>query len=77
MRNPDAVDICFCHTCDAMSVLHEILATKRDEVTLLHQPQTRDAIRRAALDAPPARGFTERLRVRAREAGRLGVVAEI
>jgi indole-3-glycerol phosphate synthase len=60
-----------------MSVLDEILATKRDEVTLLHQPQTRDAVRRAALDAPPARDFTERLRARARDAGRLGVVAEI
>ena len=40
-----------------MSVLDEILAAKRDEVTMLHQPETRDALRRAALDAPPARDF--------------------
>ena len=36
-----------------MSVLAEILAAKRDEVTLLHQPQTRDAIHAAALAAAP------------------------
>jgi indole-3-glycerol phosphate synthase len=55
-------------------VLGEILAAKRDEVTLLHQPQTRDAIRRAALDAPPPRGFAVALR---RSDGRLAVIAEI
>lgn len=55
-------------------VLAEILATKRDEVTLLHQPQARDAIRRAALDAPPARDFAAALR---RPDGRVAVIAEI
>lgn len=55
-------------------VLGEILAAKRDEVTLLHQPQARDAIRRAALDAPPARDFTAALR---RPDGRVAVIAEI
>ena len=60
-----------------MSVLDDILAAKRDEVTLLHQPQTRDAIRSAALNAGPTRGFEERLRTHARVDGRLGVIAEI
>jgi len=60
-----------------MSVLDEILAMKRDEVTLLHQPSTRDAIRRAALGAQPTRGFASRLRAHARDGGRLAVVAEI
>jgi indole-3-glycerol phosphate synthase len=60
-----------------MSVLDEILAMKRDEVTLLHQPATRDAVRRGALAAGPTRGFEGRLRQRAREDGRLAVIAEI
>jgi len=60
-----------------MSVLDEILETKRDEVTVLHQPSTRRAIRTAALDAGPTRGFEERLRSQARGEGRLGVIAEI
>jgi indole-3-glycerol phosphate synthase len=60
-----------------MSVLDEILETKRDEVTVLHQPPTRRAIRTAALDAGPTRGFEERLRSQARAEGRLGVIAEI
>ena len=34
-----------------MSVLDEILRTKLDEVTLLHQPGAREAIRTAALAA--------------------------
>ncbi|MGH8985145.1 MAG: indole-3-glycerol phosphate synthase TrpC [Acidimicrobiia bacterium] len=55
-------------------VLAEILAAKRDEVTLLHQPPTRDAIRRAALDAPPPRDFAVALRP---PDGRLAVIAEI
>jgi indole-3-glycerol phosphate synthase len=55
-------------------VLAEILAAKRDEVTLLHQPAARDAIRRAALDAPPPRDFAGALR---RADGRLAVIAEI
>lgn len=60
-----------------MGVLDEILATKRDEVTVLHQPGTRDVVRRAALEAPPTRDFLGRLRRRAREEERLGVIAEI
>ena len=58
-------------------MLDEILATKRDEVTLLHQPSTRELIRRAAVEAPPTRDFAGSLRQQAREAGRLGVIAEI
>jgi indole-3-glycerol phosphate synthase len=57
-----------------MSILDEILATKRDEVTLLHQPATRAAIRRAALDAPPTRDFAGALR---RADGHLAVIAEV
>jgi indole-3-glycerol phosphate synthase len=45
-----------------MTVLDDILAAKRDEVTLLHQPPARDAIRKAALAAPPPRDFTGALR---------------
>jgi indole-3-glycerol phosphate synthase len=60
-----------------MSVLDEILETKRDEVTVLHQPPTRTAIRKAALDAPGTRGFEARLREHARTDRRLGVIAEI
>ena len=55
-------------------VLAEILVAKRDEVTLLHQPQTRDAIRRAALDAAPVRNFATALR---RSDQRVAVIAEI
>jgi indole-3-glycerol phosphate synthase len=55
-------------------VLAEILAAKRDEVTLLHQPATRDAIRRAALAAPPPRDFAAALRPTTRK---LAVIAEI
>ena len=55
-------------------VLDQILAAKRDEVTLLHQPATRDAIRLAALDAPAPRDFAGALR---RPDGRLAVIAEI
>jgi indole-3-glycerol phosphate synthase len=60
-----------------MGVLDEILATKRDEVTLLHQPGTRELLRSAALEAPPARPFEQALRDTARERSRLGVIAEI
>lgn len=60
-----------------MSVLDEILETKRDEVTVLHQPPTRSAIRTAALDAGPTRGFEDRLREVARVDCRLAVIAEI
>ncbi len=60
-----------------MSVLDEILALKRDEVTVLHQPATRATIRRGALESGPTRGFEARLRERSRDAGTLGVIAEI
>ena len=32
-----------------VEILDEILAVKRDEVTVLHQPSTRDRIQKAAL----------------------------
>jgi len=57
-----------------MAILDEILATKRDEVTLLHQPATRTAIMTAAADAAAPRDFAAALR---RPDGRLAVVAEI
>jgi indole-3-glycerol phosphate synthase len=56
-----------------VTVLDEILAAKRDEVTLLHQPPTRDAIRAAALAAPPPRDFTGALR----RSEHLAVIAEL
>ena len=59
-----------------MSVLDDILSRKRDEVTVLHQPSTRDTIRTAALAAGVTRGFEARLRTR-RDAGALAVIAEI
>src|SRR5438045_2400628 len=57
-----------------MTVLHEILATKRDEVTMLHRPQVRDLLRDRALAAPPTRDFSAALRP---ASGTIGVVAEI
>ncbi|AKL73530.1 indole-3-glycerol phosphate synthase [Actinobacteria bacterium IMCC26256] len=45
-------------------MLNEILATKRDEVTVLRLPQTRDLLRRTALDAEPPRDFLGALSVR-------------
>jgi indole-3-glycerol phosphate synthase len=57
-----------------MSVLDQILASKRDEVTVLHRPQTRDLLRGQALDQPPPRDFTAALR---RADGHLAVIAEI
>jgi indole-3-glycerol phosphate synthase len=57
-----------------MVFLDEILATKRDEVTVLRQPATRRAITRAALDAPPTRDFAGALR---RPDGHLAVIAEM
>lgn len=45
----------------AVSVLDEIIATKVDEVTLLHQPATRTAIHRVVMDAPPTRDFVAAL----------------
>ena len=57
-----------------MTILDEILATKRDEVTVLRRPQTRDLLRRVALDAPPPRDFTGALR---RADGTVALVAEL
>ena len=57
-----------------MAILDEILAVKRDEVTVLHQPSTRDRIQKAALAAPAARDFAGALR---RSDGRLAVISEI
>jgi len=57
-----------------MTVLDRILATKRDEVTVLHRPQIRDLLRDHALAQPPARDFTGALR---RADGHPGLVAEI
>ncbi len=57
-----------------MTVLEEILATKRDEVTVLHQPQVRTLLRAQALEAPAARDFAGALRP---ASGAIGVVAEI
>jgi indole-3-glycerol phosphate synthase len=57
-----------------MNVLDRILATKRDEVTVLRQPQTRDLLRSTALDAAPPRDFAGSLR---RADGRVAVVAEL
>ncbi|MFM8972836.1 MAG: indole-3-glycerol phosphate synthase TrpC [Actinomycetota bacterium] len=56
-----------------MSILDDILATKRDEVTVLRRPQTRDLLRARALDAPPTRDLHAALR---RPDGRLAVIAE-
>jgi indole-3-glycerol phosphate synthase len=56
-----------------MGVLDEILAAKRDEVTLLHQPPARDAIHAAALAAPAPRDFVAALR----RGDRLAVIAEL
>jgi indole-3-glycerol phosphate synthase len=57
-----------------VTILDEILATKRDEVTVLHQPQTRDLLRRRALDAPPTGDFAAALR---RADGRVAVIGEL
>jgi indole-3-glycerol phosphate synthase len=57
-----------------MGILDEILAVKRDEVTLLRRPDVRDLLHRHALDAPPTRDFAGALR---RPDGRLAVVAEL
>jgi indole-3-glycerol phosphate synthase len=57
-----------------VTVLDEILARKRDEVTMLRRPQTRDLLRRHAIDAPPVRDFAEALR---RADGHLAVIGEI
>src|ERR671935_841909 len=45
-----------------VSVLEDILAAKRAELALLQESEARDTLRRAALDAPPARDFSGALR---------------
>ena len=57
-----------------MGILDDILVTKRDEVTVLRRPETRDLLRRQALDAPPTRDFAGALRP---GDGALAVIAEI
>jgi indole-3-glycerol phosphate synthase len=57
-----------------MTVLDEILATKRDEVTMLHRPEVRDLLRARALEAPPTRDFAGALRP---QSATVGVIAEI
>ena len=57
-----------------MTVLDRILATKRDEVTMLRRPQTRDLLRGRALDAGPTRDFVGALRRADRHPG---LIAEI
>ena len=57
-----------------MTVLDEILATKRDEVTMLRRPAVRDLLRSQALDAPAPRDFAEALRP---DDGSVAVIAEI
>src|SRR5262245_55788530 len=57
-----------------MSVLDEILATKRDEVTMLHRPSVRDLLREQALEARPVRDFASALRP---ASGAIAIVAEL
>jgi indole-3-glycerol phosphate synthase len=57
-----------------LTVLDDILAKKRDEVTVLRQPRTRDLLRRTALDAPPPRDFAGALR---RADGHVAVIGEL
>ena len=57
-----------------MTVLNRILATKRDEVTMLRRPQTRSLLRGQALDAPPPRDFRGAIR---RADHHPGLIAEI
>jgi indole-3-glycerol phosphate synthase len=57
-----------------LTILDEILATKRDEVTVLRHPPTRDLLRATALDAPPTRDFAAALR---RADGTIAVIGEL
>ena len=57
-----------------VTVLDEILATKRDEVTMLHRPEVRDLPARTRPRSATARDFAGALRP---ASGTLGVVAEI
>jgi indole-3-glycerol phosphate synthase len=56
-----------------MTVLDEILAMKRDEVTMLHRPGVGELLRSRALAAPPARDFAAALRP---ADGNVAVIAE-
>jgi indole-3-glycerol phosphate synthase len=62
-----------------MTVLDEIIAGKRDEVTMLHLPAVRDLLRSRALEAPPTRDFAAALRPAgaAADPPTIGVIAEI
>jgi len=62
------------YTHERMSVLEEILAAKRAELALMQESEARDTLRRAALEANPARDFAGALR---RLDGRLAVIGEI
>jgi len=57
-----------------VTVLDDILVRKRDEVTQLRRPQTRDLLRRRALDAPPVRDFAAALRP---AGNRIAVIGEL
>jgi indole-3-glycerol phosphate synthase len=57
-----------------LTILDDILATKRDEVTVLRYPQTRDLLRKTALEAPPTRDFAGALR---RADGRVALIGEL
>jgi indole-3-glycerol phosphate synthase len=57
-----------------VTVLDDILAAKRDEVTMLRRPETRALLRRTALEASAPRDFTGALR---RADGRLAVIGEL
>jgi indole-3-glycerol phosphate synthase len=57
-----------------LTILDEILASKVDEVTLLHQPQTRDLLREQALRADAARDFAGSLR---KADGTVAVIGEL
>jgi indole-3-glycerol phosphate synthase len=59
-----------------VTVLDGILATKRDEVTLLHRPEVRALLQARALEAPPARDFAAAIGSRV-AAGSLAVIGEI
>ena len=56
-----------------MGILDAILATKRDEVTVLRHPQTRKLLQRTALAASEPRRFAQNLR---HDDGTLAVIAE-
>ncbi|HEX9506708.1 MAG TPA: indole-3-glycerol phosphate synthase TrpC, partial [Acidimicrobiia bacterium] len=57
-----------------MTVLDEILAAKRDEVTMLHRPGVGELLRSRAVSAPPVRDFAAAVRPRDRT---VAVIAEI